>query len=151
MYSVFWLTSWRQIWKDLGSTAETRMKGYPVILNRLILCIFGLKCKDERRKRNDRISERKGNPICLYMKNMPSFLKKVLEFLENIPSFFENIKVFLQHSVWAAYFFMRMYASVYTYGGIGLHVYTHKPTRTYASGYTYVRISLYIYYNDIFD
>jgi len=75
------------------------MKGYPVILNRLILCIFGLKCKDERRKRNDRISERKGNPICLYMKNMPSFLKKVLEFLENIPSFFENIKVFLQHSV----------------------------------------------------
>ena len=38
-----------------------------------------------------------------------------------------------------------MYASVYTYGGISLHVRTHEPTRIYASAYTDVRISPHIY------
>ena len=84
------------------------------------------------------------------MKNIPSFFKKVLMFFENIKVFFENIKVFLQHSVCAVYFLMRAYASGYTYGGISLHIYTHRPIHIYVSGYTYVRISLHIYTHLIF-
>ncbi len=52
----------------------------------------------------DFVREGGDNPICPYIKNMPSFFKKVLKFFENITSFFENTKVFLQHSVWAVYF-----------------------------------------------
>ena len=38
---------WRQIWKDMGNVAERRMKGCSVSFNRLIVCVFWLKCKDE--------------------------------------------------------------------------------------------------------
>ena len=37
---------WRQIWKDMGNVAERRMKGCSVSFNRLIVCVFWLKCKD---------------------------------------------------------------------------------------------------------
>jgi hypothetical protein len=88
----------------LESTDEGRMRGCAVIFNRLFVSALNLKCKDERTRRNDRLYEGGDNPICPYIKNMPSFFKKVLKFFENITSFFENTKVFLQHSVWAVYF-----------------------------------------------
>ena len=81
--------------KGLGSTAERRMRGCPVSLNRLIIRMFWLKCKDERKRRNDRLGE--DGSIFPYIKNIPSFLKKMVMFLRNLKVFFENIKVFLQH------------------------------------------------------
>ena len=81
--------------KGLGSTAERRMRGCPVSLNRLIIRMFWLKCKDERKRRNDRLGE--DGSIFPYIKNIPSFLKKMVMFLRNITIFLENIKVFLQH------------------------------------------------------
>ena len=78
--------------------------------------------------------------ICLYRKNIPSFLKKTLLCSKKTLKFFKNIKVFLQYAVWAAYFKVCTYASGYTYGGISLHIYMRKPTRTYASGHAYVCI-----------
>ena len=74
---------------------ERGMRGCSVIVNRLIDNVFWLSCKDEREKRNDRLSE--GDSIFPYIKNMPSFLKKMVMFLRNITIFLENIKVFLQH------------------------------------------------------
>ena len=80
---------------------ERGMRGCSVIVNRLIDNVFWLSCKDERKKRNDQLSE--GDSIFPYIKNMPSFLKKMVMFLrnitiflENISIFFGNIKVFLQ-------------------------------------------------------
>ena len=69
------------------------MRGGPVILNRLIIRLFKLKCKDERKRRNDRLGE--DGSIFPYIKNIPSFLKKMVMFLRNITIFLENIKVFL--------------------------------------------------------
>ena len=46
----------------------------------------------------------------------------------------------------------RTYASSNTYGGIGLHIYTHQATRTYASAYTYICVLIwfrYILYQDL--
>ena len=86
---------------NLGSTAERWMRGCSVIVNRLIDNVFWLSCKDERKKRNDRLSE--GDSIFPYIKNIPSFLKKMVMFLRNLKVFFENIKVFLQHAVRAVY------------------------------------------------
>ena len=75
---------------------ERGMRGCSVIVNRLIDNVFWLSCKDERKKRNDQLSE--GDSIFPYIKNMPSFLKKMVMFLRNItPSFWKIIKVFLQH------------------------------------------------------
>ena len=71
---------------------ERGMRGCSVIVNRLIDNVFWLSCKDERKKRNDRLSE--GGSIFPYIKNMPSFLKKMVMFLRNITIFLENIKVF---------------------------------------------------------
>ena len=71
------------------------MRGCPVSLNRLIIRMFWLKCKDERKRRNDRLGE--DGSIFPYIKNIPSFLKKMVMFLRNITIFLENIKVFLQH------------------------------------------------------
>ncbi|MEE0195449.1 MAG: hypothetical protein UEP29_07370, partial [Phocaeicola massiliensis] len=56
---------------------------------------FWLICKDERKRRNDRLGE--GGSIFPYIKNIPGFLKKMVMFLRNLKVFFENIKVFLQH------------------------------------------------------
>ena len=71
---------------------ERGMRGCSVIVNRLIDNVFWLSCKDERKKRNDQLSE--GDSIFPYIKNMPSFLKKMVMFLRNITIFLENIKVF---------------------------------------------------------
>ena len=46
-----------RLWRDLESTAEGRMKGCAVIFNRLIAIALWLKCKDERRRGNDRSNE----------------------------------------------------------------------------------------------
>ena len=54
---------------------ERGMRGCSVIVNRLIDNVFWLSCKDERKKRNDQLSE--GDSIFPYIKNMPSFLKKM--------------------------------------------------------------------------
>ena len=78
---------------SLESTAERGMRGCSVSVKRLIDNAFWLICKDERKRRNDRLSE--GGSIFPYIKNMPSFLKKMVMFLRNITIFLENIKVFL--------------------------------------------------------
>ena len=121
-----------RLWRDLESTAETRMRGSAVIFNRLINSVFWLECKDEGKRRNDRIGE--GDSICSYMKKVLMFLKNFPSFSKNFPSFFKNIKVFLC-----------TYALVYTYGGTSLRVRMRKPTHIYASGYTYIRINLHLY------
>ena len=79
--------------KGLGSTAERRIRGCAVIINILIIRMFRVKCKDERKRRNDRLGE--GGSIFPYIKNIPGFLKKMVMFLRNITIFLENIKVFL--------------------------------------------------------
>ena len=61
---------------------ERGMRGCSVIVNRLIDNVFWLSCKDERKKRNDQLSE--GDSIFPYIKNMPSFLKKMVMFLREI-------------------------------------------------------------------
>ena len=88
------------------------MRGCSVSVKRLIDNAFWLICKDERKRRNDRLGE--GGSIFPYIKNIPGFLKKMVMFLRNLKVFFENIKVFLQHSVRAAYFLM--------YVRIGIHI-----------------------------
>ena len=142
------------------------MRGGPVILNRLIIRLFKLQCKNERKRRNDRLGE--GGSIFPYIKNTKVFL-------ENLPIFSENTKVFLQQesvsklnrpipssAVGAGFACPKTqsklfsgertsplptkrqhyphfefnckvctYASGYTYGGISLHVYTHRATHIY--------------------
>jgi hypothetical protein len=68
------------------------MKGCSVSINQLIDNVFWLICKDERKRRNNRLGE--GGSIFPYIKNIPGFLKKMVMFLRNIKVFFENIKVF---------------------------------------------------------
>ena len=77
---------------SLGSTAERGMRGCSVSVKRLIANVFWLICKDEWKRRNDRLGE--GGSIFPYIKNIPGFLKKMVMFLRNIKVFFENIKVF---------------------------------------------------------
>ena len=127
--------------KGLGSTAERRMRGCPVSLNRLIIRMFWLKCKDERKRRNDRLGE--DGSIFPYIKNIPSFLKKMVMFLRNITIFLENIKVFF-----AAWECVKTKPRPYEPKDSIVHVLTHPPVCkvcTYASGYTYVRMSLHVY------
>ena len=84
----------RQLVKGLGSTAERRMRGCPVSLNRLIIRMFWLKCKDERKRRNDRLGE--DGSIFPYIKNTKVFLENLPIFSENTKVFLKNTKVFLQ-------------------------------------------------------
>ena len=98
-----------RFWRELKSTAETRMRGCPVIFNRLIIWMFWLKCKDEGKRRYDRPNEG--------MILLPPH--------ENHAGIFENLK-------------MCTYASGYTYVRIGPQVRTHQATRTYAWAYTYI-------------
>ena len=160
--------------KGLGSTAERRMRGCPVSLNRLIFRMFWLKCKDERKRRNDRLGE--GGSIFPYIKNIPSFLKKMVMFLrnitiflENISIFFGNIKVFLQQesvsklnrpipssAVGAGFacpktqskLFRASEPRPYQRNDSIIHFLTHPPVCkvcTYASDYTYGGISPHVY------
>jgi hypothetical protein len=57
----------------LGGTDERRMRGGPVILNRLIIRLLKLKCKDERKKRNDRLNEGRIPPAI----NTPGLKKRL--------------------------------------------------------------------------
>ena len=83
-----------RFWRELKSTAETRMRGCPVIFNRLIIWMFWLKCKDEGKRRYDRPNEG--------MILLPPH--------ENHAGIFENLK-------------MCTYASGYTYVRMSLYVY----------------------------
>ena len=56
---------------SLGSMTERGMRGCSVIVNRLIDNAFWLICKDERKRRNDRLSE--GGSIFPYIKTYRAF------------------------------------------------------------------------------
>ena len=156
------------------------MRGGPVILNRLIIRLFKLQCKNERKRRNDRLGE--GGSIFPYIKNTKVFLENLPIFSENTKVFLKNTKVFLKNTkvflqqesvskrnrpipssaVGAGFacpktqsklfsgeqtsplrtkrqhyphfefnYKVCTYASGYTYGGISLHVYTHRATHIY--------------------
>jgi len=47
------------------------MRGGPVILNRLIIRMFWIKCKNEGKRRNDRLGE--GGSIFPYIKTYRAF------------------------------------------------------------------------------
>ena len=102
---------------SLGSTTERRMNGYPVIINRLIDNVFWLICKDERKRRNDRLGE--GGSIFPYIKTSPSFLKTSRSFCLRI-----GLHIRWHKSI-------RIYASGHTYIRIELYVRTHEPARIY--------------------
>ena len=114
------------------------MKGYPVILNNLIIRTFRLKCKDERRRRNNRLGEGMhsaltGKTCRAFSKKKVVFSKKDLDvFQKNPQGHFCNIQCKLP-----------ICKNVYV--RIGLHIRWHKPTRIYVSSYTYVRMNLHIY------
>ena len=145
------------------------MRGCSVIVKQLIDNAFWLICKDERKKRNDRLSE--GGSIFPYIKNMPGFLKKMVMFLRNLKVFFENIKVFLQHgsvpklnrpipsSAVGARFAHPKTVCFVSSGRRTLPLRTkrqHYPhfefnykVCTYASDYTYGGISLHVYTHQV--
>ena len=70
------------------------MRGCAVILNLLIANVFWLICKDEGKRRNDRLGE--GGSIFPYIKNTKVFLENLPIFSENTKVFLKNTKVFLQ-------------------------------------------------------
>ena len=160
--------------------AERGMRGCSVIVKRLIDNAFWLICKDERKRRNDRLGE--GGSIFPYIKNTKVFLENLPIFSENTKVFLKNTKVFLKNTkvflqqesvskrnrpipssaVGAGFacpktqsklfsgkqtsplrtkrqhyphfefnYKVCTYASGYTYGGISLHVYTHRATHIY--------------------
>ena len=106
-----------QMWRDLESTAERRMRECAVILNLLIANVFWLICKDERKKRNDQLSE--GDSIFPYIKTYRSFLKTSRSFCLRI-----GLHIRWHKST-------RIYASGHTYIRIELHVRMHEPARIY--------------------
>lgn len=103
-----WHKYWRQIWKDVISLAERRMKGYPYIINRLIIWMFWLKCKDERRTRITDLVRGGVMQSTLTQKDAELCLKP------------------------QGLLATRIYASGHAYIRVGLHVRTHRVTRTYA-------------------
>ena len=122
--------------------------------------MFRVKCKDERKRRNDRLGE--GGSIFPYIKNTKVFLKNTKVFLQQesvskrnrpIPSsavgagfacpktqskLFSGeqtspLRTKRQHYPHFEFNYkVCTYASGYTYGGISLHVYTHRATHIYA-------------------
>ena len=58
--------------------------------------MFRVKCKDERKRRNDRLDE--GGSIFPYIKNTKVFLENLPIFSENTKVFSENTKVFLKNT-----------------------------------------------------
>ena len=147
-----------RLWRDVKSTAERRMKGCAVILNRLIDSVIWLKCKDEGRRRKTGLV--RGIFICPTWKRCRAFKKRWWSFEEThrtlsktYPAFSKTHRAFLKTSRsfcstlcgMPVLFNVCMYASFNTYGGVSLHVRTHEPTRIYASTYADVRISPHIY------
>ncbi|RGI02187.1 hypothetical protein DW683_09310 [Bacteroides sp. AM25-34] len=93
------------------------MRGCAVILNLLIANVFWLICKDEGKRRNDRLGE--GGSIFPYIKTSPSFWKTSRSFCLRI-----GLHIRWHKST-------RIYASGHTYIHIELHVRTHEPARIY--------------------
>ena len=58
--------------------------------------MFRVKCKDERKRRNDRLGE--GGSIFPYIKNTKVFLENLPIFSENTKVFLKNTKVFLKNT-----------------------------------------------------
>jgi hypothetical protein len=56
---------------SFGSTAERGMRGCSVSVKQLIANVFWLICKDERKRRNDRLGE--GGSIFPYIKTYRAF------------------------------------------------------------------------------
>ena len=87
-----------------------------------------------------------------FSKTYPAFKKTRRAFSKTYPAFSKTHRAFSKTSRsfcstlcgMPVLFNVCMYASVYTYGGISLHVRTHEPTRIYASTYADVRIRLHI-------
>ena len=146
-----------RLWRDVKSTAERRMRGCAVILNHLIDSVIWLKCKDEGRRRKTGLV--RGIFICPTWKRCRAFKKRWWSFEEThrtlsktYPAFSKTHRAFWKHQglfaalcVECLFFFNVHVASVYTYGGISLHVRTHEPTRIYASAYADVRIRPHVY------
>ena len=108
-----WHKYWRQIWKDVISLAERRMKGYPYILNRLIIWMFWLKCKDERRTRITDLV-RGSDAIYPYTKRCRALLKTSRPFGNAYIRIGSRV-----YSRWAT----RTYASGHTYVRVSLDIY----------------------------
>ena len=108
-----WHKYWRQIWKDVISLAERRMKGYPYIINRLIIWMFWLKCKDERRTRITDLV-RGSDAIYPYTKRCRALLKTSRPFGNAYIRIGSRV-----YSRWAT----RTYASGHTYVRVSLYIY----------------------------
>ena len=93
------------------------MRECAVILNLLIANVFWLICKDEGKRRNDRLGE--GGSIFPYIKTYRAFLKTSRSFCLRI-----GLHIRWHKST-------RIYASGHTYIRIELHVRTHEPARIY--------------------
>ena len=104
---------WRQIWKDVISLAERRMKGYPYIINRLIIWMFWLKCKDERRTRITDLV-RGSDAIYPYTKRCRALLKTSRPFGNAYIRIGSRV-----YSRWAT----RTYASGHAYVRVSLYIY----------------------------
>ena len=120
--------------------------------------MFLVKCKDERKRRNDRLGE--GGSIFPYIKNTKVFL-------ENLPIFSENTKVFLQQEsvskrnrpipssavgegfacpkTQSKLFSGEQTSPLRTKRQHYPHFEFNYKVCTYASGYTYIRISPHVY------
>ncbi len=120
--------------------------------------MFRVKCKDERKRRNDRLGE--GGSIFPYIKNTKVFL-------ENLPIFSENTKVFLQQesvskrnrpipssAVGAGFACPKTQSKLFSGEQTSPlrtkrqhypHFEFNYKVCTYASGYTYIRISPHVY------
>ena len=129
--------------------------------------MFRVKCKDERKRRNDRLGE--GGSIFPYIKNTKVFLENLPIFSENTKVFLKNTKVFLQQesvskrnrpisssAVGAGFACPKKQSKLFSgeqrndsiihiLNSIIKCVRTHRATHTVASAYTYIRIRLHIY------
>ena len=133
--------------------------------------MFRVKCKDERKRRNDRLGE--GGSIFPYIKNTKVFLENLPIFSENTKVFLKNTKVFLQQEsvskrnrpipssavgagsarIHKANCFRASKPRPYARNDSIIHILnsiikcvrTHRATHTVASAYTYIRIRLHIY------
>ena len=131
--------------------------------------MFRVKCKDERKRRNDRLGE--GGSIFPYIKNTKVFLENLPIFSENTKVFLKNTKVFLQQesvskrnrpipssAVGAGFACPKTQSKLFS-GEQTSPLRTkrqHYPhfefnckVCTYASGYTYGGISLHVYTHQV--
>jgi|GEM_PF-863429 hypothetical protein len=134
--------------------------------------MFRVKCKDERKRRNDRLGE--GGSIFPYIKNTKVFLENLPIFSENTKVFSENTKVFLKNTkvflqqesvskrnrpipssaVGAGFACPKTQSKLFSGEQTSPlrtkrqhypHFEFNYKVCTYASGYTYIRISPHVY------